>query len=114
MERICSGPDFYRLNWDVIGAVDRTTQSPVELTNASATTTLKYALSRAVVISGLFGYESITSNQALSRSLVGPIAKAGFQLIPNRNLQLSAQAGWQYNRPSYTGDFRYQIGPFTS
>ena len=39
---------------------------------------------------------------------------AGLQLSPTRDLQVNAQAGRQFNSPSYQGDLHYLRGAFTS
>jgi uncharacterized protein (PEP-CTERM system associated) len=113
-ESISSGPDFYRLNWILAGNAAKTTEPGLEFTSASGTGNLRYAFSRAIIVTGLFGYETFISNQNLSQTVSGPIALGGVQLNPIKDFQLTAQAGWQYNSPSYQGSLFYQIGAFTS
>jgi hypothetical protein len=113
-ESISSGPDFYRLNWILAGNAAKTTEPGLEFTSATGTGNLRYAISRAIIVTGLFGYETFTSNQNLSQTVSGPIALGGVQLNPIKDFQLTAQAGWQFNSPSYQGSLFYQIGAFTS
>jgi uncharacterized protein (PEP-CTERM system associated) len=113
-QSISSGPDFYRLNWILNGAVNETTQPGLDFTVTSGTGNLQYAFSRAIIATGLFGYQSITSTQVLTETVSGPIAMLGVKLAPNRDLELSVQAGRQFNSPSYQGSLQYQIGAFTS
>jgi hypothetical protein len=113
-ERISSGPDFYRLNWILTGSFNKTTQPGLEFEDTSGIANLRYAFSHAIIAVAVVGYENITSNQNLSQSLAGPTALGGLQLAPTRDLQIDATAGWQFDSPSYQGDLRYQLGPFTS
>jgi len=113
-EAISSGPDFFRLNWVVGGTINKTTQAGLDFTSATASTTLRYAFSRSFIVNALFGYESLTSNQTLSRSLQGPTASGGVTYRPNNDFEADVYAGWAFNSPSYTGNIRYQIGGFTS
>ena len=113
-ERIVSGPDFYRLNWSLIGTGTRATQSSLEYTAASGTANIRYAFSRAIIATTALGYDSFTSNQTLSQSTSGPVAMGGLELSPTRDFQLNAQAGWQFDSASYQGNLQYQIGAFTS
>ena len=113
-ERISSGPDFFRLNWVLTGSVNKTTQADVDFTAATSTANIRYAFTRAIIVTSLVGYQSFTSNQTLSRSLEGPTATGGLQYRPSADFQASASAGWAFNSPSYSGDLRYQLGAFTS
>ena len=114
-QRIASGPDFFRLNWGLTGAWNFTELSQnLDLTSASATGDIKYALSREVVLLATLGYESITSNQPLSEDLVGPIYLGGLQLTLGPDFQMTAMAGQQFNSPSYIGNLTYRAGPFTT
>jgi uncharacterized protein (PEP-CTERM system associated) len=113
-ERISSGPDFYRLNWILTGSAAKTTQPGLDFEDVLGNANIRYAISHAIILVGIVGYENITSNQSLARSLSGPTALGGVQLAPTPDIQIDANAGWQFNSPSYQGDLRYQIGPFTS
>jgi uncharacterized protein (PEP-CTERM system associated) len=113
-EAISSGEDFTRLNWSLVGTAAKTVESTLNLVLASGAGTVKYAVSRSFHITALGGYESITSNQPLGRSLVGPIVMGGFEYAPDPNFQVSASAGSQFNRPSYIGSLYYRFGAFTS
>jgi uncharacterized protein (PEP-CTERM system associated) len=113
-ERISSGPDFYRLNWILTGGFNKTTQPGLDFEDITGNANIRYAFSHSIIAVGVFGYENITSNQNLTRSLGGPTALGGVQLSPTPDLQINATAGWQFDSPSYQGDLRYQIGPFTT
>jgi uncharacterized protein (PEP-CTERM system associated) len=113
-QRISSGQDFYRLNWILSGTVNKTTQPGLVYTDTSGTGNFRYAVIRSIIVTGLFGYETLTSNQSLTHPISGPTAMAGLQLSPTRDLQVNASAGRQFNSPSYQGDLHYQVGAFTS
>jgi uncharacterized protein (PEP-CTERM system associated) len=114
VERLSSGPDFYRFNWLLTGSYVKSEQPGLDFQDSTATANLRYAFSHAIIGVAILGYDNITSDQNLNESLAGPTAMGGVQLAPTRDLQIDATAGWQFNSPSYQGDLRYQIGPFTS
>ena len=120
-QRIASGPTFFRLNWGLTGAWNYTDQSAytdqtddLQFTSASAVGDLRYALSREVAVLGRFGYQSLTSNQPLSKDLQGPVLLGGLKLTLGPNFEMNGMAGQQYNSPSYIGTLTYRAGPFTT
>ena len=113
-QHFASGTDFDRLNWGVTGTASKTTRPGGDMKVASGTADMKYAVSREFAVLGTAGYQSITTAQQLSHHLVGPTALAGFQLTLGPDFELSAEAGQQFNFPSYMGDLHWQIGPFTN
>lgn len=114
IERISSGPDFYRLNWTLTGSYVKSSQPGLDFQDSTATANIRYAFSHAIIGVAIVGYDNITSNENLGESLAGPTALGGVQLAPTRDLQLNATAGWQFDSPSYQGDLRYQLGAFTT
>ncbi|HWB52554.1 MAG TPA: hypothetical protein VG722_00110, partial [Tepidisphaeraceae bacterium] len=112
-ETLASGQDFGRINWALSGSGSRTKEASLTLDQATGTAQLKYAITRDFALTGTGGYESITSNQPLVRSLIGPIAMGGFEYQPSPDFQLTANAGTQFNSTSYTGSLYYRFGAFT-
>ena len=112
-EQISSGPDFYRLNWLLTGTGTKSVQAGANFEQVSGTGNVKYAVNREVAVTSTIGYQSFTSNQQLSHSLVGIIAMGGMQITLGPRFQADFSAGRQFNFPSYTGDLSYQFGGFT-
>jgi hypothetical protein len=113
-EIISSGTDFNRLNWTFTGSYDVTSERLLEYREAIGLADLKYAISRELSLLGNFGYESLTSNQPLLKSLVGPVAMGGLRVTFTNAFEADATAGWRYNSNSYTGNLRYAVGPYTT
>jgi uncharacterized protein (PEP-CTERM system associated) len=113
-ERISSGSDFNRLNWFLTGSWNQITGSGLVFTETSGVADMKYAVRPALAITGTFGYQTFTSNQALIRSFGGLVALGGLQIKLGPSFQADASAGWQFNSPSYIADLSYQLGPSTS
>ena len=112
-EQISSGPDFYRLNWLLAATGAESVQAGANFKQASGTGNVKYAVDREVTVTGTVGYQSFTSNQQLSHSLVGINAMGGVQITLSPRFQANVSAGRQFNFPSYIGDLSYQFGGFT-
>src|SRR5262249_47217574 len=113
-QSLASGTDFNRLNWVFSADANQVTASGLTLTQYSGTGQFKYAITRQIALTSLLGYRDIQSNQMLSRSVSGEIVYGGVELRPNEDIFLAVNAGRQFDSPSYSGTFRYQVTPRTA
>jgi hypothetical protein len=114
IERLSSGTDFSRLNWQLTGTALRATEPGIEFQQVSGVADLAYAITREFALLATVGYESFTSNQELARTISGPVFLGGVRANLGPRLQADFQAGEQFNRPSYVGNIYYQMTPFTT
>jgi uncharacterized protein (PEP-CTERM system associated) len=113
-EKLSSGPHFSQLQWDGLLQDTETTQQSDNISDRVAQADINYSLNRYVQLLSSFGYEQINDTEQLERGLSGPIATAGFRLTPGPRADLTVQGGLRDRRPTFSGNFRYDIGARSS
>ena len=108
-EKISSGSDFTRVNWTLSASGRQTQRHAGDMSEVDEIADLKYAVSHEFFLTGTVGYEAISSQQKLTHDLRGLLAMGGFQVTVGQHFEASAQAGQQFNFPSYKGDLKYQV-----
>ncbi|HVJ52749.1 MAG TPA: TIGR03016 family PEP-CTERM system-associated outer membrane protein [Aliidongia sp.] len=109
-EKLASGPRFSQTQWDVLLQDTETSQESDNISDRVAQADLNYSLNRYIQLLSTFGYEQITDTQQLERNLSGPIISGGFRLTPGPRAELVFQGGVRNHEPTFSGNFRYDIG----
>ena len=110
-EIISSGPDFGRLNWNLIGLFNETDQQQSLLSEKSGIAKGRYAFNYEWSLIVTAGYDAVTDTVHLLHNVSGPVALAGFGLTLGPDFSLQAEAGERYNSPSFDGNLRYNLTP---
>jgi uncharacterized protein (PEP-CTERM system associated) len=110
-EKISSGTDFDRMNWDLIGSLSETARTQSLLSEKAAIANLRYALGHEFSLLATGGYDAISNSTGLNQNVSGPVALGGFGLTFGTEFSLQFEAGQRYNDLSFFGNLRYEITP---
>ena len=110
-EKISSGPDFDRLNWDLVGSLSETAQTQSLLSEKAGIANLRYAVSHEFSLLATGGYDAISNSTGLNQDVSGPVAMGGFGMTFGKEFSLQVEAGQRYNDLSFFGNLRYEITP---
>jgi uncharacterized protein (PEP-CTERM system associated) len=112
-ERISSGTDFDRFNWNLVGSLSETARSQSLLSEKAGAANLRYAVSYEFSLLATLGYDAISNSTLLNQNVTGPEALGGFGLTFGKDFSLQVEAGEKYNSPSFFGALHYNISPRT-
>jgi uncharacterized protein (PEP-CTERM system associated) len=109
IEKVSSGTDFDRLNWNLVASFSETARAQSLLSEKAGLANLRYALGYEFSLLATGGYDAISNTIPLNRNISGPVALGGFALVFGNDFALQIEAGQKYNSPSLLANLHYNI-----